>query len=121
MRNRTPTAIPVGGKTRSPIQRTNSRDKTFFGHTYHLNNSRVTVISMVIMLSLGLMRLLFSCQKFSHDTSVGTFLPSKSMRKEAHLIKEPTYKEEDARKAAQDHHEKDQMNLQQAEIGTSTK
>jgi hypothetical protein len=111
MRNRTPMASPGVFKIGSPIQRTsNSRDK---GHGYyHNNNSRINVrsiMTMLMLLSLGAMGFLFYNKSGSHDGAVGTSPPSNSIRKVAQQKTDPVIKQrvalqkEDAPKAAQDH------------------
>jgi hypothetical protein len=79
MRNRTPTAVPVS-KIQSPIQRKSS-DKSVFGHGHGRHNSGVTVRTMMIAFSLGLVGFFFYSKSGIHDMPAGTIPPN--MRKVA--------------------------------------
>jgi hypothetical protein len=116
MRNRTPTALPAS-KIRSPIQRTSSRDKSFFGgpgHRYHISN--INVRTMMLALSLALIGFIVYARSGSDAMPAGTIPPSQTVRRVAQQAQQILdQQKEEARKAAQAHHEKDQANLQLAD------
>ncbi|CAB9498275.1 expressed unknown protein [Seminavis robusta] len=134
MRNRTPTAPSlVGSKVRSPIARTNSRDKAF-----HANgkNAKTAVIAVgLALLGLLAVALMGSGSKASTDTSSTVTMNPNSVRRlqppspqqqesststststssgSTSTIEKQMQEQlkQEARKAAQEHHDRDQANV----------